>query len=448
MSSHSHSCADCRSSKVPRSCQKCKPFVAQPVKSGKHDCGKHHHGGKDKCCNNYNTQPWLESDYNYADGVVASADFSVKSTAYDSPMALNGTAMRTEPWKPDYQPRYYYHEASTTYPPGVFVPSGFDFLRGPSYWYDDTKYEMGQQYYSTIIGGFGHTHILAVQAAIRVKMANPHADVQDWHDQMKALNYGSMDIFRWFAQLVDAYSNPIPYDVNTPAGQLKQLMALLISGPDPIDINWLADQFRGFLSRYFPDGQPELNALIDQMVAYANKCLYGGQINFTSWFVTMSTHQMFTHAGYEAYLEYYKSIDTCHHADAVKKLNKFCRDFLATGERMAAFFGVFFFAVVILDRAMTLLGSPTPPAIPTEKVNDILNYVIENQLAAWRQHIWGFLDYDMVAANKCFSNQLSELFSIQTMMLETCNPLACFIGKIFSSFDRLIRGRNLYASLG
>jgi hypothetical protein len=262
---------------------------------------------------------------------------------------------------------------------------------------------------------------------------------------MTSLLNGSTDIFRWFAQLVDANSNPIPYDPKTPSGQLKDLMAMLISGPDPIDINWFADQFRGFLSVYFPDGQSELYGYIDQMVAYTNQCLYNGKIDLTSWLVTMTVHQDHTHIGYDMYKEYYESDNKM---KAAKKLNKFCREFLDTGERMAAFFGVFFFAVVILDRAMTLLGSPSPPAIPTEKTNDILNYVIYNQLAQWRQHIWGFLDYDMVAANKCFPNQLRTLFKIQTMMLETCSPLGLCIGKIMYSFDRLVRGRNLYLTLG
>lgn len=428
-------------------CRYCETFDLHEKKQRDRECRR----SKPKCCQkeedpcaNPNRQLWLESDYNYNTGVSPFANFAVKSTSYNSPMALQGTAYRTEPWLPDYQPRYYYHKASTTYPPGVPVPSGFDFGRGPSYWFDDTKYEMGQQYYSTIIGGFGHTHILAVQASIRVKMANPDADVSDWHKQMESMKYGSTDIFRKFAQLVDSCSNPIAYDVNTPAGKLKQMMAMLISGPDPIDINALAKQFKDFLSFYFPAGNAELNGYIEQMVAYANKCLYNGEIDFTSWFVTMSIHQDYTHMGYDMYTEYYNSKNK---EEAAKKLNKHCRGFLNTGERMAAFFGVFMFAVVILDRAMTLLGSPTPPAIPTEKVNDILNYVLSNQLAAWRQHIWGFLDYDMVAANKNYPCQMKELFEIQTTMLETCNPLACFVGKIMSSFDRLVQGRNLYVSL-
>lgn len=423
-----------------RDCKYCpdkyRPYTAQVV---------HHNGeGEGSKCDNPNTQVWSASDYNYSTGVQDNVNFAVKSTSFDSPMALGGTAYRAEPWKPDYQPRYYLHEASTTYPPGVFVPSGFDWNRGIDYWYNDLKYEIGQFNYPVIIAGFGHTHILTVQAAIRVKMQNMCADVSDLMSQFTSMRSGSTDIFLCFAQLVDAYSNPIAYDPNTPSGKLKQLTEMLIKGPDNIDVEWLAQKFRNFLSNYFPNGQPELYGYIDQMVAYVKKCMYGDTI-FKSWNSTMEEHADCMFMGFEMYTEYYKH--KCN-PKIVKKLNSFCRKFLLTGEYLAAFFGVFLFCTVILDRALTIMGSPTTPAIPTDKVSNILNYILSNQLAAWRQHIWGFLDYDMVAANKCFPNQLNKLFEIQTTMLETCNPLACFIGKIMFSYDRLVRGRNLYASLG
>jgi hypothetical protein len=74
--------------------------------------------------------------------------------------------------------------------------------------------------------------------------------------------------------------------------------------------------------------------------------------------------------------------------------------------------------------------------------------VLSNQLASWRQYIWGFLDYDMVAANKNFPDQLRQMFEIQTTLLEVCTPLGLFVGKIMSTFDRLVRGRSLYSALG
>src|SRR5690606_11237728 len=119
---------------------------------------------------------------------------------------------------------------------------------------------------------------------------------------------------------------------------------------------------------------------------------------------------------------------------------------IAVGEHIAAFFGLFFILVVILDRALSLLGSPTPSAIPAGKTVDILNYVLSNQLATWRQYIWTFLDYTMVSANRQFPNQMNQMFQIQSTLLQVSSPLSLFIGKILFSLDRLVRGRNLYSS--
>lgn len=166
-----------------------------------------------------------------------------------------------------------------------------------------------------MLSDFGHTHILTVHEKIGVKRFCFKADVASYDKMLLHLIYGSTQIFRWFAQLVDLQGNAVPYDPTTPTGSLKALMDQLITGVgtqnndgilNPAQIVAAFQQFKNV----FDPGSIELQETIDQLAVFLDFALRQGAIPLMAWLQLMKMHQEQTYTTYLHYRKVYKT-DKC-----------------------------------------------------------------------------------------------------------------------------------------
>ena len=387
---------------------------------------------------------WHADEYSSEEGFDLSIDFGQKSTIYNSDLALKGNIFNVNDWLGDYPSKYHLYNFNTKFEEGDGVPGGFQYDRPIEQWRKDQKYNMGPSKYATIIGGFGHNHILTVQAAIELKRVG-HVNIG--HEMMlERLTEGSTQIFKWYAGLVDDKGVLIPFDPKTLPGMLKQLMLQLIESEEVIDLDRLYDNFTAFNVKFFKNDK-ELTAIINQTKKANNEILRNGNIPFLSWHRGMKHHQHHTLHLYDDYYHYYHSDSNEEFRRAKAKLNVAVRDLIDSGPQLGAFFQTFYGAVVFLDRALDIIGAKSEPCIPPKLRMDRLKCLGTLSHSYWMQHTALFADFDMVSANPYIKDPEIEMYRIKVTMLESCEEIAIFLGELFSSFDWLIRGRKLLDQL-
>lgn len=405
-------------------------------------CG--HHKSKELCKDKL--LEWSVNDYTIKNGFKKDLDFGKYSTIYNSDMALKGEIFKAKPWLADYPPKYHLRNYRITFPPGKGVPGAFDYNRPYSQWGGDVKYGMGIYNYPVIISGFGHPHILTVQTATKLKRCNPKCSIVAEEMMLTRLANGSEQIFKWFAQLVNSDGNPIPYDVKTPAGALKGMMSQLISDPKPINLDNVYQMFNTFNKTFFGSNKT-LTEIVDYTKESTDVILRNGQVDFLSWGAGMKNHQdhtLHTYDHYKAYYDAKASGDRKAFKKAKLELNMATRQLMDSGLQLASFFVVFHGATLYLDTALDLAGANSPPAIPPEYRIDRMMCFNSLSLSYWNQHVAMFNDFNMVAANSCIVDPEVEMYKITVSMLESCEEIADFLGELFSSFDCVVRERNLY----
>jgi hypothetical protein len=405
-------------------------------------------------------EPWVPGDFDLTTGQFKKGILSSKKQAmYDSSLAL-GTNMFAAPGVyPDsnnpYQSKYYLRNFNIDFDkPNPLVPGPFDYDKSWSLWGGDNTYQVGKLNYSGIIDHFGHTHIMTVYSKIAVKVVDPDAKTRSQDLMLEHLIGSSTQIFKWFAQLVDINGNPIPYDPNTASGSLKAFMDMLITGKGTpndsgvIDTDVLIQTFQTLKDSYAPNSQ-ELQTIIDMMTEFLKYILVDHKIDLLAWKPLMTTHQEHAYEMYIAYRDLYQAVyrNRCNVAFLTKEAQRMFQDLIETGHQLAAFFGVFYSAVVFLDTFLDVLGDLTPPAIPPQDRTVRLRLILDNNIRYWREHVSFFDDFGKYNALSKFCNFSEKLFQIQVTQLESCSNLGSSVGEIFSSFDAVVRNRHLFEKI-
>merc|ERR1712127_505291 len=163
-----------------------------------------------------------------------------------------------------------------------------------------------------------------------------------------------------------------------------------------------------------------------------------------SWYQLMDKHQTHTVDNFIRYREVYRTDPSDPgYKNLTDRADKEHLALVESGPQMAAFFGLFYSLVNFLDK-LYYAGSDDEYAIPTAIMDENVNHVHEVLKWRWIEHSVMFNDYAKAAA---LDDEL-EMFKIQVNLLDSCTPLATAIGQIFYRFDRLVRGRNVYAFIG
>jgi hypothetical protein len=141
---------------------------------------------------------------------------------------------------------------------------------------------------------------------------------------------------------------------------------------------------------------------------------------------------------------------SANYAEKLHMTNEFCCKAIDTGRQLAAFFGLFYTAVLFLDIVLdSLTGSQTAPAVPHAKRSQRLKTMHGELLRRWHEHVCLFNDYTKVAAFRTTSglDYTSKMFEVQVNMLESCSPISIELGKVMKDLDCIIRARGLYQAL-
>jgi hypothetical protein len=264
----------------------------------------------------------------------------------------------------------------------------------------------------------------------------------------------STQIFKWYAQLVDTDGNPILYDVTTPAGQLKGLMDLLITGKGTtnndgvLDYQEIVGAFQFFKNTFAPTSEPlqnEINKLNAFLIDVLRINVDGVQpVPLMAWQQHMTHHQYSTYIAFEKFRTIYTTCkEDPKYADMLAETNHFMYHMMDQGRQFAAFFGLFYSATSFLDLFLNEFIGSDGEAIPSLYRSDRVTFIHDAETRWWQEHITMFMDYDKAAA----LNDEDSMYSIELNMLESCTYIACTVGEIFRAFDTVIRSRNLYAML-
>lgn len=392
--------------------------------------------------------PWEIDDYSIADGFKDRIDFGRRTTIYNSQLALKGEVFADIPWKPDYPPKYQLRNYRITFPPGTGIPGAFDYSQGFNLWGGDDsrgKYGAGYNKYSTIINGFGHPHILTAQAAIELRKYCGAVDMA--HEMLLTrLALGSEKIFRWCAGLDNPNGDPIPYDKNTPAGYLRNILDRLISSNDPIDLNEIYGDLNMFNKVFFGSNKV-LTDIVNRTKQFNDSLLQGGQIEFMPWHSAMIHHQQCIFDAYDCYEKYYQARDKGDKEafrQAKKELNIEVRKLINSGPQLGAFFILFNGATVYLNYALDISGASSESLIPSKYIIDRVNYFGSLSTSYWKQHTVMFNDFVRVIADDCFPNRVDEMYKIKVSMLESCEIIGIVTPEAMYVMDGLVRYRSLY----
>lgn len=449
-------------------------------------------------------EDWETGDWNEQRDFDPALNVHKKKSFFESSLAFNTSIF--ESINPltgeEYIESYRLRNEKTAFPDGTSpgVPGPFSYDLGWNKWGGDTLQEMGTQYYGEIIGHFGHTHILTLQEKVMIRACNPKADTTAQDLMLKHLENGSTQIFSKYADVVDINGNRKPID-NTPSGQLRGLMFTLIVGEGlqdgVIPLDFILGAFRGLANGAEKKSTREvLNQEVDIVQSYLSDVLgaelkdvivdgvktgvtvHSQRITLQPWAVFMAGHQEGLYLSFEMYREAYKYPRCKHKADAA---NKHAHHNFDMGRKFAAFFGLFYSAVAILDQLVPVHkgnyhrnsdGTDKEYAIPRRvreynedgtrsgiETLDVLRKRVTRMHVYlkryWYEHVTMFEDYLRVAAQIAsgrFKSADSQnqvlLYRIRLNMLESCAQLALDLGEIFRAFDKLIRKRDIYSKIG
>ena len=437
---------------MPSHC-KCRKHRSHSHHSNKGKGHSHHSDHKATPPSVSDLHPWVPRDYVLGKGILESAKFPEKAFFYDSPLALQGTIYRVDHNRVCYPPKYYVRNSEVVFEgrnPGV--PGPFDYDQGMKSWANDELYNFGPAKYATLISGFGHTHIQNIVAMVMAWRQNIHANVTAQNLFAEHLVNGSVQIFNWFGKVVDNNGNKIPYSPGTPAGDLRGLFDMFISGAGThdgiIDADNLIMQFQNFKNIFAPQSK-RLQVEIDVLAAYLKKVLnMNGPTNMRAWYYTMKHHQ---DTIIEVFLKFHKLYRTPknsrNYEHRFRSTNDACRELVNTGSHMSAFFGAFYSALSFLDILLQEVGASNIQAIPNEYRRRRVTAVHTLLIRYWMEHVSMFTDHQKCAALIDTDETHVQMYKILFNMLESCSNIALYVGEIFRTCDVITREIDIFAKL-
>ena len=377
-----------------------------------------------------------------------------KGYIYNSALALPGAANKI------FGPHYVAHNDGIEFEAnqsgaGPGVPGPFDYALPYSSWGGD-EVLVGKQNYGQILGHFGHTHIMAIQAKIEILRRDPNATASVQDKLLKHLLNGSTQIFAWYAQLVDDSGKFVDLSQEHPlVAQLKGMMGMMIFGLNTpnnnghVDIHQLALGMQSFVDQYAvgPGHAAVLSAELSRLQTFLGDVLKLGTPHakpLLSWKQLMDMHQEGSEKTYSSYRYVYQTNPSVPNYQTKKaEANAYIQHHQDMGYQMAAFFGAFYSLTNFLDKLYIPHIPGDEYAIPIAIVDTNIDWILATQKRYWYEHTIMFSDYNKAAA----LNDEDTMYKISVWFLESCAFIASSVGEIFYRFDRLVRGRKIYQVL-
>jgi hypothetical protein len=426
----------------------------------------------DTCCKNVKCSEFVPSDYSSQTGFNKDTDFVNKCYFYNSKLAIDGTLYNIpEPTPSDYPPnyevpnlRFFFNE------PNSGVPGPFDYNLPWSQWGGDEKYDMGPKFYCAILEDFGHRLIMTLQSKINILRYNKKANISAQDKMLLEIVNGSTQVFKWFAQLINTNGNPIPYNPSLLSGQLKNFEKILIEGIGPpeavnngvINVEYIISAFQNIANAYAPIApdplaSQKLQVEIDELTRFLDDVLFLNTpgVKPIPLLTQKLLFEVIPDRVFDNFVLLYKiyNDDKCKEKskkekkcfEKLKKLaNEQALELINTGRQQAAFFGIFYTAISFMDILLNVFNIELgKEAIPDIYRNQRVRW-IHDGLKSWSiQNYTQFYDFDKAAAKYCED----DVYKTSLSLLTVCNYLALQISEVFRAFDKIVRFRNLYASL-
>jgi hypothetical protein len=412
-------------------------------------------GGNCECGKCY---PFTPSDYSSKYGFPPQEDFTGKCYIYDSTLATNGELFNIQgPYPPKfpvvpYYPRNVNLEFNFK---DCGVPGPYPYQWGWDRWGGDETYDYGKHFYHGIIGHFGHTHILNIQAKVAILSQKKDGNVSVQDAVLKHLLNGSTQMFNWYAGLVNLEGNPIPYDPSTPAGFAKYLFNVAIDGINTyrndgiINPTQVTSALQDFKNKLAPNSV-NMQAIIDTLGEYLDTTLRLNipgvkPIDLMAWFQLLGMHQNDMFNSWVLYDQIYNGkLDKHQHEKLVEEVNKHINMAIEGGRQFGALFSTWYMFINFFDIYLSeVLNQKTEPAIPNQYRDVRTKWILDSGIRWWTEHVSMFEDFAKAAAKFDYESQ----YKTQINILESCACLGLQVGEVFRAFDKLLRYRNLYEVL-
>lgn len=362
---------------------------------------------------------WSSSDYSTNIGFPDGTDYLQPNLIFNSPLATNGPL-----FKSDNDTMQKYNPSVVGTPP---IPGKYPYNKDWNSWGGDSKYLIGDSYYTSFITSFGLVGVTTTQAYYASGGHNKIAKAK-----LRRLADGSQLIFNWFAGLIDGNGKPIRKNDNPSVKNLKGMLNMLINGDQPIDPKKLLAQLNQFAAN-----NAELKYYITSLKEYLDKVLLG-RIEIIPWQEMISRRQ-------KGMLYMYKWFELFRENPTEYKLqiNEYIRDFFDTANQMAAFFGIMIHLEMMLDTMLDQMKHGGFVIQPSKR-HDILENITSNLL--WLFMVNTILYRDLANLYTVGGDELDSdtILQIEITQIDYCDMLSSILGLIFAIFDALVRGRNLY----
>jgi hypothetical protein len=395
---------------------------------------------------------WFPIDYDRSTYFPKCTTFTDNTFFYNSKLATDGDLFKIENHNCDYPPAYHERNYNTCFiKPDTGIPGPFPYDWPWSKWEGDEKYNFGPHMYTATLMHIGRNIILLLHTKINIKIRDPCSPTKSQDKALANMVNGSTEIFKKFADLIDVNGNPIQYNTSTPAGKLKELFDILITGKGTndgyLDYQQIIGSFQFFKDTFAPNSpslQTIINDLTSRVESFLRQNTCACPIRLRSWDYMIKSYVRSVERAYDLYRELYSmeqcDCKYCHLRDRTNDHMLIHHDH---AKQFAAFFSIIYSAVAFLDEFLNIFSNPTVPAIPTDFRDDRIEFIHESLGRYWREHAAFFDDYTKASA-LCRED---DMFRSQITHLESCASLSIIVGEIFRSVDNWVRQRGGYSAL-
>ena len=361
------------------------------------------------------TNRWMKSDYSKEKGFSRGVNFLTKDLVFGS--------ILTE--SEDIFGEISYSESKIEVPP---IPGKYPYDRDWFSWGGDDQLTIGQYYYPTFITSFGLVGLNATHSYYSSDGRDLLAE-----RKLQRLLEGSRLILNWFAGLVDKDGSKIAYDQKSKAGNLKNMLSMLINSDQEVDLNMVYNQ----LDMFTKDMPQDVKFYVGSLREYLTKVLREGKIRFLSWKSLLEIRQYGMLSCYSWFKNYESS------AIDHSTLNDNIHEFIETSNQMAAFFILFLHVELMLDVILDMKGE-SGSAVPSKNRLVILKDICEKLPGLFLLNTIYYRDLALLYKEDYKDQDLDKILKIELTQIDYCDQISIRLGLIFKIFDHIVRGRNLY----